>query len=72
MSDSRKHTVPKAQVGCRPRRWRRPIRVARRGAIFIGLVLVAYVVYLVVSGQIAQFWGRDAKRPDSVAHRCLA
>ena len=29
---------------------------ARRGAIFIGLVLVAYVIYLVVTGQVAQFW----------------
>ena len=28
---------------------------ARRGAIFIGVVLVAYVVYLAVTGQVAQF-----------------
>ncbi|MCI7730818.1 lysylphosphatidylglycerol synthase transmembrane domain-containing protein [Enorma burkinafasonensis] len=28
---------------------------ARRGAIFIGLVLVAYIVYLVFTGQMAQF-----------------
>ena len=28
---------------------------ARRGAIFIGVVLIAYVVYLVVTGQVAQF-----------------
>lgn len=28
---------------------------ARRGAIFIGIVLIAYVVYLVVTGQVAQF-----------------
>ncbi len=28
---------------------------ARRGAIFIGCVLVVYVVYLVMSGQVAQF-----------------
>ena len=29
---------------------------ARRGAVFIGVVLVIYVVYLVVTGQVAQFW----------------
>lgn len=29
---------------------------ARRGAIFIGCVLIIYVVYLVVTGQVAQFW----------------
>ncbi len=28
---------------------------ARRGAIFIGVVLVIYIVYLVVTGQVAQF-----------------
>lgn len=28
---------------------------ARRGAIFIGLVLVAYIVYLIFTGQMAQF-----------------
>ena len=28
---------------------------ARRGAIFIGVVLIAYVVYLVLTGQVAQF-----------------
>lgn len=30
---------------------------ARRGAIFIGAVLVIYIVYLVVTGQVAQFMG---------------
>lgn len=35
-------------------------KTARRGAIFIGLVLVAYIVYLVVTGQMAQFWGAMA------------
>ena len=29
---------------------------ARRGAIFIGFVLILYIVYLVVTGQVAQFW----------------
>ena len=29
---------------------------ARRGAIFIGVVLVGYIVYLVVTGQMGQFW----------------
>ena len=28
---------------------------ARRGAIFIGFVLIAYLVYLVVTGQFAEF-----------------
>lgn len=31
-------------------------KTARRGAVFIGIVLVGYIVYLVVTGQIAQFW----------------
>lgn len=31
-------------------------KTARRGAVFIGVVLVGYIVYLVVTGQIAQFW----------------
>ena len=35
-------------------------KTARRGAIFIGIVLVAYIVYLIVSGQMAQFWGAMA------------
>ena len=35
-------------------------KTARRGAIFIGLVLIAYIVYLVVTGQMAQFWGAMA------------
>lgn len=33
---------------------------ARRGAIFIGIVLVGYIVYLVVTGQMAQFWAAMA------------
>lgn len=31
-------------------------KMARRGAIFIGAVLLGYIVYLVVTGQIAEFW----------------
>lgn len=31
-------------------------KTARRGAVFICIVLVGYIVYLVVTGQIAQFW----------------
>lgn len=31
-------------------------KTARRGAIFIGIVLIIYIVYLVVSGQMSQFW----------------
>ena len=53
MSES-SHTAPKQRVdavsaGGDDRRG------ARRGAIFIGLVLVAYIVYLVVTGQILEF-----------------
>ena len=33
---------------------------ARRGAIFIGVVLVGYIVYLVVTGQMGQFWAAMA------------
>ncbi len=29
---------------------------ARRGAIFIGVVLIGYIIYLVVTGQMGQFW----------------
>ena len=29
---------------------------ARRGAIFIGVVLVGYIVYLIATGQMGQFW----------------
>ena len=34
---------------------------ARRGAIFIGVVLIAYIVYLVVTGQVAQFMDAMSK-----------
>ncbi len=33
---------------------------ARRGALFIGIVLVGYIVYLVVTGQMGQFWAAMA------------
>ena len=53
MSES-PHTVPKPRVdaasaGGDDRKG------ARRGAIFIGFVLIAYLVYLVVTGQFAEF-----------------
>ncbi len=54
LSSSSKYTSPAPQVNA-------PAggddkTMARRGAIFIGIVLIAYIVYLVVTGQIAQFW----------------
>lgn len=54
MSSSSKHSSPMPQVDA-------PAggddkTMARRGAIFIGVVLIGYIVYLVVTGQIAQFW----------------
>ena len=33
---------------------------ARRGAIFIGVVLAGYIAYLVVTGQMGQFWAAMA------------
>ena len=53
MSES-SHTVPKQRVdaasaGGDDRKG------ARRGAIFIGFVLIAYIIYLVVTGQILEF-----------------
>lgn len=39
-------------------------KTARRGAIFIGIVLLGYIVYLVATGQVAQFM--DAMRNVSV------
>ncbi|MFQ7392372.1 MAG: hypothetical protein ACLRM9_03055 [Collinsella aerofaciens] len=53
MTESSQHTS-KPQVELRPRA-EMTIRV-RRGAIFIGVVLVGYIVYLVVTGQMGQFW----------------
>ena len=46
-------------------------KTARRGAIFIGLVLIAYIVYLVVTGQMAQFWGAMASVKGGWLSRCL-
>ena len=44
---------------------------ARRGAIFIGVVLVGYIVYLVVTGQMGQFLGRYVQRSDALALGCM-
>lgn len=43
---------------------------ARRGAIFIGVVLVGYIVYLVVTGQMGQFWAAmsSVQAPGSSLH----
>ena len=53
--NSSTHTVPKPKVAAEASGGD-DHRGARRGAIFIGFVLVIYVVYLVVTGQVAQFW----------------
>lgn len=53
--NSSTHTVPKPKVAAEASGGD-DHRGARRGAIFIGFVLVVYVVYLVVTGQVAQFW----------------
>ena len=55
MSDSPKHTAVKTQVDAAPAGGD-DHKSARRGAIFIGVALLAFVVYLVVSGQVAEFW----------------
>ena len=55
MSDSPKHTAVKATVDAAPAGGD-DHKSARRGAIFIGFALLAFVVYLVVSGQVAEFW----------------
>ncbi len=54
MSDSPQHSSKTSQVDVQVSGGD-DHKGARRGAIFIGLVLVAYVVYLVVTGQVAQF-----------------
>lgn len=56
MSDSSKHTAPAPSVDAAPAGGD-DHKGARRGAIFIGLVLVVYIVYLVVTGQVADFMG---------------
>ena len=62
MADSPKHTVSKspAKGAMRGHVDAAPAggddhKGARRGAIFIGVALVAFVVYLLVTGQVAQF-----------------
>ncbi|AEB07199.1 hypothetical protein Corgl_1091 [Coriobacterium glomerans PW2] len=54
MSDSSKPSAPKPQVSVQAS-GRDERKSARRGAIFIGVALLAFVIYLLVSGQIAQF-----------------
>ena len=54
MAESPKHTAPGAQVDAHPAGGD-DHKGARRGAIFIGIALLAFVVYLVVTGQVAQF-----------------
>lgn len=55
MADSSKHKgkAPQVEVDVQGGD---DTKTARRGAIFIGIVLLAYIVYLVVSGQMGQFW----------------
>ena len=54
MSDSAHHTSAKPQIEVEPSGGD-DHKSARRGAIFIGAVLVIYIIYLVVTGQVAQF-----------------
>ena len=54
MSDSPKHTVPAPQVDAAPAGGD-DHKSARRGAIFIGLALLAFVIYIIVTGQGAEF-----------------
>lgn len=54
MSDSAHHTPAKPQIEVEPSGGD-DHKSARRGAIFIGAVLVIYIIYLVVTGQVAQF-----------------
>ena len=54
MSDSAHHTSAKPQIEVEPSGGD-DHKSARRGAIFIGTVLVIYIIYLVVTGQVAQF-----------------
>ena len=55
MSDPIKHTTPKGTVDAAPAGGD-DHKGARRGAIFIGFVLICYIIFLVVTGQVAQFW----------------
>ena len=54
MPDSPKHTVPKGQVDAQPA-GAEGAHNTRIGVIVIGGALVAFLIYLVVSGQFAQF-----------------
>ena len=54
MSDSPKHSVPAPQVDAAPAGGD-DHKSARRGAIFIGLALLAFVIYIIVTGQGAEF-----------------
>ena len=53
MSDAQKASTPKPQVDAQQAGDDK--KGARRGAIFIGIVLIAYIAYLVVTGQVAEF-----------------
>ena len=53
MADNVRKTAPKPQVDAQPAG--DDHKGATRGAIFIGFALLAFVVYLVVTGQVAQF-----------------
>lgn len=59
MTESSKHPSPAPQVDAQIAGGD-DHKMARRGAIFIGAVLIGYIVYLVATGQVAQFW--DAMR----------
>lgn len=54
MSDPTKHTSPAPTVDAAPAGGD-DHKGARRGAIFIGFALLAFLVYIVVTGQVAQF-----------------
>ena len=71
MSDSRNNAAPEPQVAVQSSGGD-DHKTARRGAIFIGVALLAFVVYLVVTGQIAQFWGAmQSVRPGWLLIACL-
>ena len=54
MVDSSSTASPKPRVDAQPAGGD-DHKSARRGAIFIGFALLCFVVYLVVTGQVAQF-----------------
>lgn len=59
MADSSKHNAAAPQVEVEDSGGD-DNKGARRGAIFIGIVLIAYIAYLVVTGQMGQFWAAMA------------